>query len=392
MTRKLRICYVLNTYGIGGAETVVLDLARGHDRDRFEVEVVAAIEPDSPAEPEMRRRFREAGIRTHAIHQRNFRSPAALLRFYRFLRGGRFDIVHGHNRGSDLWAVRLGRLARVPQLYWTRHLVYADMTPRQAVRYRKASRDCGRVIAVSETVARYSREVEGIDAERLVTVVNGIDLGKFAPVDEATRQAVRAELGLGAGERLLLFVGRFSEQKAPEAFPALVRRLRARGLPVRGFMCGYGALEGRLRELAGDPAAATVVLGLRSDIPRLLGGCDLFVSTSRNEGLPLNVMEAMAAGAPFVAPGIPQIRELTAEVALLDGQLFAPPPAAGEVPPELLDAWAETVASVLGDVAVLPARGAAGRDVIRHRFALERMVGAYESIFLAAAAAGGRRP
>ena len=57
----------------------------------------------------------------------------------------------------------------------------------------------------------------------------------------------------------------------------------------------------------GDGAA---LLGVRQDVPELLGACDLFVSTSRNEGLPLNVMEAMAAGAAFVAPDIDQVLEL----------------------------------------------------------------------------------
>ena len=377
---RIRICYVLNSFCIGGAETVVLDLARRHDPQVFDVEVLAALEPKNDDEPEMHRRFREAGVKTAMIHQENFRSPWALWRLFSYLKEGNFDIVHGHNRGSDYWAAKLGTLAGIPHVFWTRHLVYRDMTPKQINRYRNMSGRAFKVLAVSEAVRKACTEIEAIPAERVQTVVNGIDMEKYRPLEAEHRQRVRESLSVASTEHLLLFVGRFSDQKAPEMFPELIWALRLRGLPVRGFMCGYGPNAAALGRQVADGPEGVRILGLRSDIPDLLGAADLFVSTSRNEGLPLNVMEAMAAGTEFVAPGIPQVRELVVGETSFDNQLFDPPPLAGPVPAELVSAWADKVASILGTSGTL-GKGLRGREIISRDFSLTKMVNSYEKLF-----------
>lgn len=389
--RKLRICYVLNNFGIGGAEAVVLDLARGHDPLRFEVEVLAAIEPRSQDEPEMRRRFREAGVLTRVIYQDNLASPQALLRLWWALKRGRYDIVHGHNRGSDYWAVRLGRWAGIPYRFWTRHLVYRDMTEKQIRRYSSLAGRVDAVLAVSEAVRRASIEIERMPAEKVHTVVNGIDLARFRPRSRAENEAKRREIEHPQDEAALLFVGRFSDQKAPESFIALMRRLRAEGRPVRGYLCGHGPLREKLEALAAECPEAVRILGLRSDVPELLSACDLFVSTSRNEGLPLNVMEAMASGAAIVAPGIPQIRELVDGAPELEAQLYAAPPFEGDVPGDVIGNWANLVGQMLDRPGRCEDVGRAGRERIDRRFSLESMIAAYERQFAQARERGESR-
>jgi glycosyltransferase involved in cell wall biosynthesis len=381
---RIRICYVLNNFGIGGAETVVLDLARRHDPSQFEVEVVAALEPRTDGEPEMRRRFREAGVKTAIISQDNFRSPQALWRLFRYLRRGRFDIVHGHNRGSDYWAAKLGALAGIPHRFWTRHLVYLDMSPKQIRRYSSLSRKSDRVLAVSDAVNESCRSVEEIPAEKVVTVVNGIDLEKYAPLALTIREAKRRQLSHPEGDALLLFVGRFSDQKAPESFLDLVWKLRGMGVPVTGYMAGHGPLAGKLEKMVDEGPGGVTILGLRSDVPELLGACDLFVSTSRNEGLPLNVMEAMSAGAMFVAPGIDQIRELVVGEPLFDRHLTTPPPLEGDVPAATVGGWADIVKEVLADPERPRIMGKLGRAIIHRDYSLGKMVVSYEDIFLTA--------
>ena len=387
-TGRIRICYVLNCFAMGGAETVALDLARQLDHQTFEVEVLAALEPRSHAEPEMLRRFRDAGVETSAIHQSSFRSPLALWRLFRYLKAGHFHIVHGHNRGSDYWAARLGLLAGVPHVFWTRHLVYRDMTAKQIARYRGISRRATKVVAVSEEVRRACQEIEGVSAARVQTVVNGVDLDKYRPLATDQRRRIRESLGVDPGELLLLFVGRFSDQKAPESFPELIWALRARGLPIQGFMCGHGPNAAALGKLVAAGPDGVRILGLRSDIPELLGAADLFVSTSRNEGLPLNVMEAMAAGTPFVAPGIPQIRELVTGEADLEEHLFEPPPLAGPISSEQVSAWTDGVVGVLADPEALAGLGMRGREIIGRDFSLAQMVSSYETMYLQACGRG----
>ncbi len=378
--KKTRVCYVLNKYAMGGAETVALDLARRHDSEHFDVEVVAVLENRDDHLSEMHRRFVEAGIKTSAIYQDNFRNPIALVRFISFLRKGNFDVVLGHNRGSDYWAVKLGQIAGVKHRYWTRHLTYQDMSSRQIKKYRSVAGTTEKIVAVSEAVNRSCVEVEGLPADKVVTIVNGIDMQKFCPIDLESRARVRKGLGVRADEKVILFVGRFNEQKAPESFIDLIGQVRKTNDTVRGFMCGHGPLDEILRSRA-DGVDGVEVLGLRSDISDLLGACDLFVSTSRNEGLPLNIMEAMCTGVCFVGPDIPQVRELVAGEPSLAAQLFVAPPTEGEVGEQTVSLWSEKVLECLADEKRLLEVGRIGREVIGRKFSLELMVERYEEIY-----------
>jgi glycosyltransferase involved in cell wall biosynthesis len=381
MGSRIRVCYVLNAFAVGGAETVALDLARSLDPERFDVTVLAVQEPRQPEEPEMRRRFREAGVRTEVLHLRSLRNPLALLALWRCLRRGCYDVVHGHNRPSDGWAVRVAGWAGVPARLWTRHLVYRDLTPVQRRRYQAMSRRAGVVLAVSDAVRRACIEVEGLAPQRVRTLVNGIDLERYRPLTPAAVAAKRAELGLREGDLACLFVGRLSAQKAPDAFVRLVWSLRRRGVPARGFVCGGGGLAGSLREMIDAGEAGVELLGFRSDVPDLLSACDLFVSTSRNEGLPLNVMEAMAAGAAVVAPSLDQISCLFPPQDVAASGLYAAPPEAGDAPDALIETWANRVAALLADPVRRREMGLHGRSIIRDSYSLASMVAAHEAVY-----------
>ncbi|MEZ4389362.1 MAG: glycosyltransferase [Candidatus Krumholzibacteriia bacterium] len=379
MPDRIKVCQVLSNYVVGGAEMVALDIARGLDPERFESLVVTVIEPDGPDEPEMRRRFREAGIPTFALHHRNFRDPRTLWDMARFFRRQRPDILHGHKRFSDAWACRVGRWAGVPHRIWTRHSVYRDMNARQLRRYRTLAPRTPVVVAVSDVVRQNCLQTEGLPAALVRTVVNGIDTERFAPRAAAERAAIRAALGVEPDEQLLLFVGRLSEEKAPEAFPPLVARLAAQGLAVRGFMCGDGPLAARVRAAAaGTPVT---LLGVRRDIPELLAACDLLVSTSRVEGLPLNIMEAMAAGAAFVGPDLDQVLQLVTGEPDLAAGVYPRPPDRGPVPDDQLARWAALTAARLADADGRQRSGRRGRAVIGERFSLDRMVRTYAGIY-----------
>ena len=377
---RIKVCQVLNAFRVGGAETVALDLARGLDPRRFETLAVALIAPRATGEPAMGRRFREAGVPTHALHHRSFRDPRTLLDILRFLRRHRPDVVHAHNRFADYWSLRCAGWARVGHGVYTRHSAYRDLDGRQRRRYQALAHRLPVVIAVSEEVRRNCIETEGLPADKVCTVVNGIDLERVRPLAPAERRAARAELGVADHEAARLFVGRLIPAKAPEAFVALVHVLRRRGLAVRGFLCGYGELESAVQRACQDGDGVRW-LGLRRDVPRLLGACDLVVSTSRVEGLPLNVMEAMAAGAAFVGPDLPQIAQLTATAPLLRAGLFPRPPQEGAVPADLIDRWADLAAARLAAPDLRAQCGEIGRRIIAAEFSLERMVRAHEQIY-----------
>jgi glycosyltransferase involved in cell wall biosynthesis len=381
MDRKIRVCQVINRFMIGGAETVALDLARGLDPDRYEVRVLAALIPTSGSgHADMETRFRDAGLTTDTLYLRSFRNPLSLFKLWRYFRTNRFDIVHGHNRLSDAWSVEIGALAGVPHSFWTRHLVYQDMTPSLIRRYSRLSRKADKIFAVSEAVRDYCIEVERIESGKVVTLVNGIDTKRFAPLSDAVVTAKRHELGLDPDEAMVLFVGRMTDQKAPEGFVRTLWRLRELGCPARGFMCGAGPLAADLKHMIEVGPGGVTMLGLRDDVPQLLGTADLFISTSRNEGLPLNVMEAMSSGTAFLAPDIEQISCLLTNTDLPDTCLIPPPPD-DEIKDDLIEVWAARACEALSNEGERRRTGTTARDVIRTNLSLERMVSAYQEVY-----------
>ncbi len=378
MSRRIRVCLVINRFVVGGGETVAMDVARALDPDRYDVVVLAPLEPRTGDSP-MRKRFREAGVETVALGLKSWRNPLSLLKMVNFFRCGRFDIVHAHSRFADAWSMRTAGWAGVPHLFWTRHLVFTDMNERQLRRYRRLAGRVHLVQAVSDAVRRSCIENEGLPAPKVETVVNGIDTERFAPLDDAARREIRSGLDLAPSERMLLFVGRLDPQKAPDTFLKLVWRLRENDHAVRGFVCGRGPMADDLAAMIAEGPGGVELLGVRDDIPRLLGACDLFVSTSRNEGMPLNVMEAMAAGAAFTAPDIPQISCLLDEK-LKTACLYEAHPA--EAAPEaLVESWSGRVAGLLADPRRIRELGRIGRRILVDGYSLAAHVARQDEIY-----------
>jgi glycosyltransferase involved in cell wall biosynthesis len=381
MEQKIKLCYIINSFEVGGAETVVLDLASGHSSTKFDVTVLAILEKPYNLDSIMLQRFKNRNIKTVSFIQNSFKNPMAIWRLYRFFKQNNFDVVHAHNRPADIWSMRIARIAKIPLYLWTRHLVYQDMTKKQLTAYKNLSESSGPILAVSDAVRNYCISIEKIEDEKVITVVNGINTDMFSPIDDDKVSFVRKSLGVDNNQQLLLFVGRMNQQKAPESFIDLMNELELRGRSTKGFMCGHGPLEETITDLVKNNSNNVEMLGLRDDIPDLLASCDLFISTSRNEGLPLNVMEAMSAGSAFIAPAIEQISCLMKGHQELEYCLTTPPPQVGIVPSETIANWADKVESMLDNPDKMQRVGIKAREVLKNSYSLEKMVSRYESIF-----------
>jgi glycosyltransferase involved in cell wall biosynthesis len=132
------------------------------------------------------------------------------------------------------------------------------------------------------------------------------------------REEVRAELGVPDDAALLLTVARLAPQKGLDTLTDALRLLHRRhpDLPLVAAVAGEGPLEPELRRAA-DDGVPLLLLGRRGDVPDLLAAADLVVSPSRWEGQPLNLQEALRAGAAIVATDAGGTREVTGEAARL---------------------------------------------------------------------------
>lgn len=310
--------WVIKGLGPGGAEVLLVSLARTCDHQRFRYETAYVL----PWKDHLVPRLEQEGVAVTCLRGSD-RDLSWLLRLRRLLRRGRYDIVHFHSP----WVAALGRLVVMtlpprsrPVIVATEHNVWWSYA--RATRLMNAATawldDAD--IAVSADVRA---SIPAYRRHRYRTVVHGLvtdDIGR----DPAARQRVRAEFGIADDQIVVCTVANFREQKA---YPDLLRAaslLVGRGLPVTFVAVGQGPLEDEIRKCRDQLGLRDhfVLAGYRDDVPAVLQASDLFALASHHEGFPIAVMEALAHGLPVVATAVGGIPD--AVVQGREGYIVAP--------------------------------------------------------------------
>jgi glycosyltransferase involved in cell wall biosynthesis len=242
---------------------------------------------------------------------------AALLKLYRFIRRGRFDLVHTHTSKAGILGRVAAWLARVPHIVHTPHgHVFAgyygrSLTTLFVLVERWAATFTDRIIGLTDQEIRDHLE-RGIGRPgQFVSIPSGIEVEGFEHA-RGEPGAVKAALGLLPSARLIGSVGRLEPVKGHRHLLEAFGDLAPRFPDLYLALVGEGELLPELRAVAQRPGLADRVLflGWRDDVPSLLRAFDLFVFPSLNEGMGRALAEAMAAGLPIVASragGIPEV-------------------------------------------------------------------------------------
>ncbi|MGP8246992.1 MAG: glycosyltransferase [Bryobacteraceae bacterium] len=368
MTRVLHVAPNLNSYGL---QNMVAGLACSMDRTRYEAAVASLYaESEIGLEPGLR----AAGIRMFHLDKHAGFDARMYWRLRRVLREFEPHVIHTHNYVLryvyPLVAGRAGKAGRVPRVVHTIHNVADKEVDRIGIRLQRfAFRHGVAAVTIAAEVSASFRRVYGF--QEAATIRNGIPVAQYAAPSIA-REAWRARHGLGSGDFVYLTVARFSEQKDHATLIEAFAKGPARNPAARLLLAGAGELEGaivaRRRELGLEDRV--LLIGQRRDIADVAAASDAFVLTSRWEGNPLAVMEAMAAGLPVVATRVGAIPELVRDGT--DGILAAPGDA-GEM------ARAMTWVAEHADEA--RAMGRCGRARAGERFELAAMVRAYSELY-----------
>lgn len=368
--RRVRLLYVAGNFVTGGAERHLLEMWRRLDRSRFDVRI-AVLKREGAFTPLVE----ATGLPIHdlAVGRRLYDATGlrGLLRLVSLVREFRPDVVHGYLFGPNLFAAVAGRLCGVPVTCVAKRNVDAFETPRQIAVQRLAHRLATHVTAVSREVASSSVAL-GVPAERVTVIENGVDVGRF---DGATRRdGVPGLEGVPADAALVGSVGCLAPRKdygTLLAALALLGRDRRWRCALAGDGPDRAALEARAAELG--VADRVLFLGERSDVDRLLPAFDVFVLSSREEGIPNALLEAMAAARPCVATRVGGNAEV-----LEDGRT------GWLVPAQDPAALAGALGSALADPAEAARRGAAARAATIAERSIEAMVRRHEAFYLRA--------
>ena len=297
------------------------------------------------------------------------------------LRGGEYDVVHVHAPSSAallLGAAALGR-RRVDDVVFTLHNSWPNLRRRNRLLAALAMTVIPTTVACSSSAAAsVPRWVRRLARRPMHVVTNGVDVERVARAGE--EHYLRPSNGAG---RTVVSVGRMIPIK--DQATLLTAFASASRPHDRLVVLGDGPLRAELEQLAGRLGVAERVelpgLLPRDDVYRLLGRADAYVSTSRGEGLPLSVLEALAARLPAVLSDIPPHREVAAATA-----------AARLVPVGDARAFADALSRLLA----LPteqrvALGRSARKAVTDAFSVHSMIDGYARIY-AALRRGDRQP
>lgn len=298
----------------GGAERLQRTFAETIDPARVELTVIT-LRPD---QPEAVAWLRAHGVRVASFPARRFGDPARARDLLNFLRRERFDLIHTHLVRSTVLGAVLGRMSGTP-VVTTLHNTEHNHKVGPALRWteRWVLRNAvDRVIAVGWETARARDASLGPSAIQVIP--NAVTAVPELSPDE--REAARRELGVPPGAPLVLAVGRLVAQKAFSDLLSAFAQLPHLDPAPRLRIAGRGYLESALAEEIETRGLAdrVALLGVRSDVARLLGAADLYASSSHWEGLPVAMLEAMSAGLPVVATDVGDVpRVLDADCGVL---------------------------------------------------------------------------
>ncbi len=318
------------------------------------------------------------GDAVRTLHARRRRFPwdrAAVRRLRAWLQegvaGGPIAVLHSHNLAAQQY-VALALRGRATGHVHTEHGSNVFVTGlKNRLRHRVLARMTDRMVAVSADTARHMAPVWGLPPDRLAVIANGV--APAPPPDDERRRARRRDLGIPSDRVVLGGVGRLARVKGYdrliEILPDLVRARPDVLLVLAGDGPDRAALESRAAALG--VASHVRFLGYRPEAHTLFPAFDVYVAPSRSEGLPLALLEAMAAGCPVLVTDTGDQRAVIA-----DGQCGALLPAAtGE--------WTATILEFLRPqgLAAAAERAAAARQRVAAHYSLADSLAAYERIY-----------
>jgi glycosyltransferase involved in cell wall biosynthesis len=370
---RIRLLKFVTVFAIGGTERQVVGMAQGLDRTRFDLHLaclrcmgellkqVDTLEHSGLVEYKITNLFNRGALRER-------------VRFARYLRRHRIEIVHTYSFYPNVFAIPAARLARTPVVVASIRDMGAYLTPLQRRVQRAMCRLAHRVVVNAEAVRQWLI-ADGYDPSRITVIPNGLDLARFSP--RPSRSAIRRELGLPLEAPLVAVVSRLSPTKGLEYFLEAAALVAATRPDVRFLLVGEAAENERdyRQRLEADAARRglgrrVIFTGLRLDVPEILTEVAVSVLPSLSEGLSNVLLESMAAEVPVVATRVGGTEE-----AVEDGLTgFV-------VPPRDARALATAIHRVLDDPALAGRFGRAGRLRVVRQFSMEAAVRDTEELY-----------
>jgi glycosyltransferase involved in cell wall biosynthesis len=364
----IAVGFVLHVMQVAGAEVLVAEtIRRLAERIQPTIFCLDAVGP-------LGERLRAERVEVVCLGRRPGRDWRVAWRMAREVRARGIEMLHAHQYTPFFYAALARLLSRKsPRLIFTEHgRHYPDVvSPRRRFANRLFfDRLADAINAVCAFSADSLSRIDGFSGNRIEVIENGIDVGRYGPVDD--RIALRRRLGLDPARRYVANIARFHPVKDQAMLLRAFGAVAAARPDVDLLLVGDGPLrlelEKQVRELGIEKRIR--FLGVRSDVPDILRAIEVFVLTSVSEAASLTLLEAMASAVPVVVTDVGGNPEIVRDG--IEG-LLVPRGDAGATTAALL--------RLLDDPSLSSALGAAGRTRVWERYRLEQTIDRYHHLY-----------
>jgi glycosyltransferase involved in cell wall biosynthesis len=379
--RKLRVLRAITRLNVGGPSIHAVVLTRMLDPERFESALVTGVE--SATEGNMRYFAEEQGVHPLVVEELGrevnpLNDLRSLGRMVQLIRARKPDIVHTHMAKAGTTARLAARLAGVPIVIHTYHghVFHSYFSPRKTAVYLAIERFLAlmtdRIIVVGD---RQRDEIAGFRVapiSKIVPIPLGLPLESLLTVEETEGQ-LRSELGLGRDTPLVGIIARLVPIKAHEFFLQAAAKVGAERPDAHFVIVGDGERRDELESLSRELQLSDRVhfLGWRREMRSIYADLDVVVLSSLNEGSPVAVIEALAAGRAVVSTAVGGVPEVVHDTRT--GLL---------VPPRDADGLAQGILRFLSDPEWAREVGRLGRASVYPRYSIGRLVTDIEQLYL----------
>ena len=361
----IRLAQVIYALCLGGSEILAWRIARSLNRTGRYVGSLCAVDHGGP----LAEMLAADGIPSRAYSRTGRLDLKLIGQMARQFRADKIQLVHTHHIGQLLYGGIAGRLAGARVVH-TEHDIHSLGRPRTQRLLRVLSGMVDVVTTVAQPVTEFLRDTVRIPSRKLKTIPNGVDIAAY-------RSAVpisRSVLGWRDEDVIIGCIARLEPEKGHAVLLDAFRRIHTRQPFARLLLIGDGSEREKLQSMAHQLGLNGSVrfLGVRTDIPELLATCDLTTLASAREGLPMAILEAMAAGRPVVATRVGSVSELVRdeETGLL-------------IPPGDPEALAEALQTMIADSRKRQQFAAKAFEVVRARYSFDRTLEQYDSLYTA---------
>ena len=362
----MKILHIISSGGMYGAEAVILNLSRTLNEGAHS-SVLGVFSNSANPNLQLHEAATKEHIESHLIPCKGQidRTVVASIRSLAVRTSA--DIVHAHGYKADIYTYIALRGSSIP-LVSTCHTWYDNdlFVSLYGVADRMVLRNFAAIVAVSDEVKLRLLKA-GVREDKIHLVENGIDLRPFDNATPSLQKDTASDHSSMVG-----LIGRLANEKGVDIFLRAAARVLVELPDTKFVVVGEGPDREKLESLIDELKIRESVsmLGRRDDMPSVYASLEIMASASRQEGLPIAILEGMASKRPIIATAVGAVPTV-----VLDGRTGV------LLPPENIEALASEIANLLRDPALRMSLGTAARKLVEEKFSAGRMTADYLHVY-----------